>query len=235
MVLCTAPDRCAVGNRENSPVFKTNSEIFAPGDIGNIYASVRQVYQYQIDEAQLSTAASRYTAQKSRDACTEMESRADGGKLRPCLVLSLPDISDDEDPDIHMDEPRSPPVALLATFGRADISKFPRGVRHHLVPIYTKDTNLGKYEHLHTTPDWNGRSPQYVIAYEYTPSEHKVLEHFRSPRSAVMPNGTHYTVEPRALTDFRYLCASRTRAWQRQPLAEKKRDAKALMVCRLIL
>ena len=229
MVFCRSPNFCTAGGRENAPVFKTD-ETFIAGDIGNIFASVKQVYQYQIDEAELSRAASRHTAQQLRDACTEMESRADGGKLRPCLVLG-----NSVRPGVTSGIPKSPPVALFATFGNANIAKFPRGVRHHLVPIYTKGADLGKYEHLHTTPDWDGRSPQYIIAYEYVPSEHKVVEHFRSSRSATMPCGTHYSVEPQALTDFRHLCASRTRAWQRQPLAEKKRDAKALMVCQRIL
>jgi hypothetical protein len=229
MVLCTAPRQCTVtvDNRDNEPVFKHDG-VYRPGDIGMIFASVKQPLQYQIEEADLSRAASRYTAQQLRDAYTELESRADGGKLRPCLILG--NSKDHNDPRIPVDKRRPPPVALLATFGMADVSKFPLGVQHHLVPVYTTGRNLGKREHLHTTPDWDGRSTQYIIAYEYTPREHKVIGHFRSPRSDRMPYGTNYSVAPQALIAFNSLCSRRTMAWQRKSQIIKKMDAKRLMV-----
>jgi len=201
-------------------VFKRRN-VYTEGDIGMMFASVKQPYQYQIDEVELSRAGSRYTAQRSRDACTELESRVDGGKLRPCLIMGQVG---------HGNKPS--PVSLLATFGKEDISKFPRGVRHHLIPIHTSNSKslLGQREHLHTTPDWDGRSPQYIIAFEYLPREHRVIEHFRSSKTDRMPNGTNYTVDAQALADFRILCAERTFAWQSLPQAIKKQDAKVLLV-----
>jgi hypothetical protein len=163
-----------------------------------------------------------------------MESQSDGGKLRPCLILG--NSKDHNNQRIPIDKRRPPPVALLATFGLADITKFPRGVRHHLVPIHTTGLKLGKHEHLHTTLDWDGRSTQYIITYEYNPPEHKVTGHLRSPRSDRMPNGSNYSVGPQALINFNSLCSRRTLAWQEQPDAEKKRDAKALLVrCQIFL
>ena len=227
MVLCKGPDRCTVCNPDNGHLSKDDG-IYKTGDIGMIFASVKQPLQYQIDEAKLSRAASKVTAQRFRDACTEMESRADGGKLRPCLILAPG--PDDTDPSIPADKRRPSPVGLMATFGLSDISKFPRGVRHHLVPIHTTNAQLGKREHLHTTPDWDGRSPQYIIAYEYFPTMHKVISHFRSPQSVRMPDGTNYSVESEAVSDFRQLCVKRTRAWQNQTEDNKKKDAKDLLV-----
>ena len=226
MVLCKSPDRCTVRNPDNVPLLKDGG-VYLPGDIGMILASVKQPLQYQIDEAKLSRAASKITAQRFRDTCTEMESRADGGKLRPCLIL---DEGPDSEEEIPIDQHRPPGVGLMATFGMADISKFPRGVRHHLVPIHTAGVQLGKREHLHTTPDWDGRSPQYIIAYAWYPSERQVTSHFKSPKSVRMPNGTNYSVGDHALSNFLDLCASRTRIWQGQTQAEKKRDALALLV-----
>jgi hypothetical protein len=227
MVLCRAPDHCTVQSPDNKPLFKRNG-IYQPGDIGMIFASVKQPMQYQVDGAKLSRAASRVTAQRFRDACTEMESRADGGKLRPCLILD--EGPDGTNPEIPVDQRRPPKVSLMATFGMSDISKFPRGVRHHLVPIHTTSAQLGRREHLHTTPDWDGRSPQYIIAYEWYPSVHKVISHFKSPKSVTMPNGTNYSIGDQALTKFTKLCTSRTLMWQRMPEIEKKKDAMALLV-----
>ncbi|KIM90191.1 hypothetical protein PILCRDRAFT_174973 [Piloderma croceum F 1598] len=192
-----------------------------------IFASVRQAYQYQIDQVELSRAGSRYTAQQSKKACTAMESQSDGGKLRPCVILGPGD--DDDDPSIPEDKRKPPPVALLATFGMADIKGFPRGVQHHLVPIHATGIDLGEREHLHTTPDWDGRSPQYLIAYEYNPKEHKVIRHFRSPKSERMPYGTNYNIGHETLVQLNTLCWRRTVAWQRKNEVLKKRDVKALL------
>jgi hypothetical protein len=176
MVLCSAPHRCTVLKPDNEPVFNVEG-IYKPGNIGMIYASVMQPFQYQIDEAKLSRVTTRLTAQWSRDEYEERESRANSGKLRPCIVLM--NGPDEDDPLVPVARRRSPPVALLATFGNnGDISDFPRCVRHHLLPIHTSDAlHLGTREHLHTTPDWLGGFRQYVIACIYQASAFPAQNH----------------------------------------------------------
>jgi hypothetical protein len=50
-----------------------------------------------------------------------------------------------------------------------------------------------------------------------------------------MPDGTCYGVGRQALDDLFYLCTMRTRMWQQQPDAQKKRDVKQLLVSRHVV
>jgi hypothetical protein len=99
-----------------------------------------------------------------------------------------------------------PWICLMGTFGGDSIDELPAVLRHWLVPVHP--TLSDKPQHLHTSPEWEVRTSQWICAnpYQYPRQYGRICDRWQSA-------GTHYRVSHQAMLAFVRLCNKKRYEW----------------------
>lgn len=209
------PNTCS--HARNDDAFRRPAgQALKVGDISTVLASVTQPFK----EMLAGTGGISVLSARSAHAAESLASAPWDLKRRPCLIMTL---------DKTGVQP--PKLCLLASFNQGDIASLPAVVQRFLIPIITKPEE-SKGRHLHTTPDWNGKSPQWIIAQPYPARNRELTERFETRPSDRMPNGSQYCLDGPTMRRYAVWCRQIQAEWLDQIKPVKKADAKAILVSR---
>ena len=140
---------------------------------------------------------------------------------RPCLICDTSAVTGDE----------LPRICLMRIFETSEIDTMPAMLRHYLVPVYISDSNSKHDDHLHTSPEWPGKSQQWVVAAPFVPPEGSLSKRLKTPSSSKWPNGSNHYIGGSAMQEFMRLCQDKVVTWEAQSRSAYLRDLAEINVC----
>jgi len=135
---------------------------------------------------------------------------------RPCLICETPSAT--ASAEEHFTR-----ICLMRKFQPRELPRMPKMVRHFLVPVHI--TNSEHSEHLHTSPEWVGKSQIWVVALPFDPPEGSLGNRLKSPSSSKWLDGSNYYIGPSTMQEFMRLCQEKAEAWEAQSRPAYRQDA----------
>jgi hypothetical protein len=138
---------------------------------------------------------------------------------RPCLICETPS-------EIACDD--IPRICLMRIFQPRELRTLPAMLRHYLVPVHTHTSTYD--EHLHTSPEWVGKSQQWVVAAPFIPPRGSLGQRLKSPPSSKWPNGSNHYIGASAMQEFMWLCQVKENSWEAQSRSAYLQDLEEVKV-----
>jgi hypothetical protein len=208
MALCTG-NSCHITQPNDVAVLKDG-----PMEIGDIYmvcATVKHPLLNRLHNSSRRTVGTCLSTlmEDSLRMCRKNAARQAG---RPCLICDTPAVTGDE----------LPRICLMRIFQTGEIDAMPAMLRHYLIPVYISDS---KHDyHLHTSPEWAGKSQQWVVAAPFVPPEGSLSTRLKTPPSSKWLNGSNHYITGSVMQEFMRLCQEKQETWEAQSRSAYLRD-----------
>ncbi|KDQ51760.1 hypothetical protein JAAARDRAFT_73416 [Jaapia argillacea MUCL 33604] len=187
---------CAHPPRDSSPHFRA-----LPLNVGDVCLTFGSI---KLPIVKLINGSRSTVTQITRRTQRDLEQDFTRNKLRPSIVGETRPKSAGLD--------WQPSVWYMATFGNDPLTSLPKLYQHFLMAV-----NLpAKVDHIHTTPEWQCASQQWVLALCYQPPKHFPLsERFTTKGNAEGTSSTEYRVDPDMMSLLEAFSESRSLQWHR--------------------
>jgi len=210
MALCTG-NTCSITQQNDTAVLREGHM-----EIGDIYMVCAAVKHPLLDRLRNS---SRYTigtclSTLMEDSLRLCSKKAASQAGRPCLICDTPAVSASADDDL-------PRICLMRIFQPRELQTMPAMLRHYLVPVYIP--NSMHHQHIHTSPEWVGKSQQWVVAAPFIPPSGSLGKRLKSP-SSQWPDGSNHYIGASAMQEFMRLCQDKEETWEAQSRSAYLRD-----------